>query len=75
MVKRYAARYPLAMTRGKFWFRVSILAAMASGLLGEWAARHLDLLPAGWGWSLLAYTIAAVLGFLLVGLVLTLSGR
>jgi hypothetical protein len=48
---------------------------MASGFVGEWAARHVNLLPPGWGWSLLAYVIAAALGFLLVGLVLTLSGR
>ena len=63
------------MTRGKFWLRVSVLAAIGCGLLGLWILREVGVLPAGATWSAAAYLVCAVVGWLAFVAILTLSGR
>jgi hypothetical protein len=55
--------------------RVSILVAIASGFAGERVARRMGFLPIGWGWSMAAYCLAALIGFVLFVVVLTKAGK
>ena len=63
------------VTRGRFWHLVSVVVAIAGGLIGECVARAAGVLPSGWGWSIAAYLAAAAVTFTPFTVVLTKSGR
>lgn len=63
------------MRRGPIWLQVAVLIAIAGGFIGEYAARRIGVLPSGWVWSMSAYTLAAVVTFVVVLFSLTKSGR
>ena len=63
------------MKRGKLWIRAAQVISIVCGFAGERVCRALDLVPPGWGWSVLVYMLCGAFTFCVLVVVLTKTGR